>query len=974
LVVAPAMVKAYLRYQSQGVFGLIASNACNTAVTDDGKLVLSGANEQIAAWSLRKGTLEACYRAPTVQHQVTHIVCKPGDDNVVAAGYQDGCVRVWYRAENKMALALHGHKTAVTCLIYSKNTFLLASASMDTDIVVWDTVAESGLYRLRGHRDQVTAIAFLYNTTGSPDEAKDPRLLVSSSKDQMVKIWDLSIQSCVQSIVDHRSEVWSMCVNEQQTRLVCGSTDAHLRVWELSPDAKPLEEDDGNGQVLFAKSLGKLDRPVSRDNVISLQFAHVPRQQQSGKMRSSADLLVAQGSTSKRIEFWKVLTDQEIVKKQKRRKKRALEKAKKKGLDGGPEADEDGNKETEKDDKDASPALQASDEFQVLPGHVSAAKLRSSTWSLRTATLILGLNNNTVEVYKLTDIPSANVETESPLGQVATRIELPGHRNAIRALAVSQDDSMILSMDASSIKVWNSHTQRVVRTITSGYGLCGSFIAGGEHALIGTKEGELQLFDLGASAMTSSEQVHENSIYGLALHPDNTMFATASADKSVKFFKFEMKRLTMKDGTQTTKVTFRHIEGDLGTLQMHDDCLSAAYTPNGKLFAVTLLDFTVSLYHTDTNKFFVSLYGHKLPVLCCDFSSDSQILATGSADKSIKMWSVQFGNCLRSIRAHEDSVMQVKFLTDTHYLCTVSRDRLVKLWDCDTYEMITSLAGHTAEIWALAVSQDGAFLVSAGGDKGMRIWQRTGEQFFLDDQREKELEEQFEAEAARDDHAAIQGNVVLAQRPTRKTIEAVKNTEELIEVLDQAAEAQAHEDAYKKELAACEKMKTDGHKVHIPTPRAPDPSPLLMGRSPSAHVVRNVCTLKAENMFEVLLALPNGYAYQLLNWLLQYFEACQAAIGDDDGAGFLAASLEVPTRAALILVHINSRQFMSPTDRPMIMRLRKALRPLLQRQVDQMSFNLAAVEFLQRKMKSSRVRFGADLSAAAPQAKAKKTV
>ena len=32
---------------------------------------------------------------------------------------------------------------------------LLASGSRDTDVVVWDVAAEAGLFRLRGHRDQV---------------------------------------------------------------------------------------------------------------------------------------------------------------------------------------------------------------------------------------------------------------------------------------------------------------------------------------------------------------------------------------------------------------------------------------------------------------------------------------------------------------------------------------------------------------------------------------------------------------------------------------------------------------------------------------------------------------------------------------------------------------------------------------------------------------------------------------------------
>ena len=57
-------------------------------------------------------------------------------------------------------------------------------------------------------------------------------------------------------------------------------------------------------------------------------------------------------------------------------------------------------------------------------------------------------------------------------------------------------------------------------------------------------------------------------------------------------------------------------------------------------------------------KFYLSLYGHRLPVMTLDVSDDSQMIASGSADKNVRLWSTQFGNCLRSLKAHNESVMQ----------------------------------------------------------------------------------------------------------------------------------------------------------------------------------------------------------------------------------------------------------------------------------------------------------------------------
>lgn len=66
------------------------------------------------------------------------------------------------------------------------------------------------------------------------------------------------------------------------------------------------------------------------------------------------------------------------------------------------------------------------------------------------------------------------------------------------------------------------------------------------------------------------------------------------------------------------------------------------------------------VFFLDSLKFFLSLYGHKLPVLSMDISSDSTLLVSGSADKNIKIWGLDFGDCHKSLFAHQDSVMQVR--------------------------------------------------------------------------------------------------------------------------------------------------------------------------------------------------------------------------------------------------------------------------------------------------------------------------
>ena len=74
-------------------------------------------------------------------------------------------MRLWNLQSGTCDVTLSGHKGQVTALRYNQQGGLLASGAQDTDIIVWDVAAESGLYRLRGHQDQVTDLVSLTANT-----------------------------------------------------------------------------------------------------------------------------------------------------------------------------------------------------------------------------------------------------------------------------------------------------------------------------------------------------------------------------------------------------------------------------------------------------------------------------------------------------------------------------------------------------------------------------------------------------------------------------------------------------------------------------------------------------------------------------------------------------------------------------------------------------------------------------------------
>lgn len=78
--------------------------------------------------------------------EVTCMLQSPRKDSF-AVGYADGSIRLWSSSNGTVTATFNGHKKSVTALAFDDQGTRLASGSQDTDLIVWDLVAETGLYR-----------------------------------------------------------------------------------------------------------------------------------------------------------------------------------------------------------------------------------------------------------------------------------------------------------------------------------------------------------------------------------------------------------------------------------------------------------------------------------------------------------------------------------------------------------------------------------------------------------------------------------------------------------------------------------------------------------------------------------------------------------------------------------------------------------------------------------------------------------
>lgn len=107
-----------------------------------------------------------------------NLVRGQGPERLVS-GSDDFTLFLWSPAEDKKPLArMTGHQALVNQVLFSPDSRLVASASFDKSIKLWDGRTGKYLASLRGHVAAVYQIAW----------SADSRLLVSGSSDSTLKV------------------------------------------------------------------------------------------------------------------------------------------------------------------------------------------------------------------------------------------------------------------------------------------------------------------------------------------------------------------------------------------------------------------------------------------------------------------------------------------------------------------------------------------------------------------------------------------------------------------------------------------------------------------------------------------------------------------------------------------------------------------------------------------------------------------
>ncbi|MEV0373119.1 AAA family ATPase [Streptomyces sp. NPDC050636] len=556
---------------------------------------------------------------------------------ILATASYDRTVRLWDVADpthpTQLSKPLTGHTSWVSSAVFSPDGRTLASAGDDGTIRLWD-VRDARHPRplgapLAGHGGTISLLAF------SPDG----RTLASANADHTVRLWDVDDPGrpkSLGSLTGHTAAVRSLAFSPDGRTLAAGGDDDTTRLWGMADPRHPTPIDT----VLTGHT----------GTVHSVAFSPDGR-------------TLASGSADDTIRLWNVAAPRHA-----------------KPL-GAP-----------------------------LTGHTGP--VWSVAFSADGTRLAAGSADSTASLWNVSN-PASPSQVGEPLAGSSGEMYAVGFSPDGRTLATGAGDN--------KVRLWSIPTSDMI-------GRIGAFRPDGRVLATASRDERVRLWNvktpdrpvlLGKPFMPG-----EGDVRSLAYSPDGRTLAVLTGSRAVQLWNVTEPSRPVPYGPP---VALRTRFAGPGAL---------AFSPDGHTLATARDDRTIQLWNvsdpTHLRPLGAPLTGHTGYVNALVFSPDGRTLASGSADGTIRLWNAadprRAARLGAPLKGHLGPVNTLAYKPDGHTLATGSDDSTVRLWNVTDPRKATRLAtltGHTRAIVSLTFSRDGRTLASTGNDDMVRAWNVT---------------------------------------------------------------------------------------------------------------------------------------------------------------------------------------------------------------------------------------------------------
>ncbi len=290
------------------------------------------------------------------------------------------------------------------------------------------------------------------------------------------------------------------------------------------------------------------------------------------------------------------------------------------------------------------------------------------------------------------------------------------HLRSITSIAVSSDNSFIVTVSVDAINIWDTRTGRLLHTLSGHQAGINSVAISPDNSFIVTEfyDNTAKIWNARTGDLLHTLSGHTGWISSVAISPDNTFIVTGSFDRTTKIW-----------NTQDGRI--------LHTLASEAAINSVAISPNNSFIITGSDKNTPKIWDTQTGELLQTLTGdpgHQLGINSVTISSDNSFIVTVSVDAT-KIWDARTGNILHTI-VDQDRIKSVAISPNNSFIITISNDT-VKIWNPRTGRLLHTLTGdpgHQLRINSATISSDNSFIVTVSNDRA-KIWNtQTGRSLY----------------------------------------------------------------------------------------------------------------------------------------------------------------------------------------------------------------------------------------------------
>jgi transducin (beta)-like 1 len=185
----------------------------------------------------------------------------------------DRMIYVCELGKNKYVKKFVGHDDEVNAIKWDPSGSLLASCSDDYTAKIWSLKQDKCLFDLTNHSKEIYTITWSPSGPGTANPNQE-LLLASASFDASIRLWEVEQGRCLYNLTKHTDPVYSVSFSPDAQFLASGSFDKNVHIWSVKDGSlvKTYKAGGGIFEVSWNKEGNKVAACCSNNMVCVIDF------------------------------------------------------------------------------------------------------------------------------------------------------------------------------------------------------------------------------------------------------------------------------------------------------------------------------------------------------------------------------------------------------------------------------------------------------------------------------------------------------------------------------------------------------------------------------------------------------------------------------------------------------------------------------------------------------------------------------